>query len=861
MAQLSPMMKQYFEIKEKYNDTILFFRLGDFYEMFFDDAITASRELELTLTGRDCGQEERAPMCGVPHHAASGYIDKLIEKGFKVAICEQVEDVSEAKGIVKRAVTRVVTAGTVTNSGMLDEKSNNYLCSIFKDEDAYGLAFTDVTTGELYATEIALDKGALMCDLSRFNPKEIITDSQFMQDEKLVQFIKEKLDCSVEAVNEFYFTLEFADDKIKNQFGQNMISNKSAMIAVGVLLEYLSETQMCRLPHIREVILYGSNEFMDIDFATKRNLEITATMRENKRRGSLLWVMDDTKTSMGARMIKAWVEKPLLGYSPIQKRQLAVEELKNNSIICGELQSELSGIQDIERLISRIVTGSANCRDIVALGNSLKPVTKILNHLMPLKSSMIIALMDEIDILEDICSLIDRAIVDNPPIAVKEGGIIKEAFSEQVDIFRKAMTEGKQWIASIEQRERESTGIKNLKIAYNKVFGYYIEVSKSNIPMVPDTYTRKQTLANCERYITGELKEIEDKILGAEERIFQLEYSLFCDVRDKVASANIRIQKTAKAVAAVDCLCSLASVAAKNNYCKPNITIDDKINIKDGRHPVVEKMIKNEMFVPNDTVLNANERLAIITGPNMAGKSTYMRQVALIVLMAQIGSFVPASSADIGIVDKIFTRVGASDDLASGQSTFMVEMNEVANILENATAKSLLILDEIGRGTSTYDGLSIAWAVVEYIADVKKLGAKTLFATHYHELTELERKLNGVKNYCIAVKKRGDDIIFLRKIVRGGADDSYGIEVAKLAGVKSEVIKRAKQIVAILEEKDINKNEVLTHNKKIEEAPLPIMSFAGDEIIEDLKKIDVTTITPIEAMNILYQIKLRVEKL
>ncbi len=867
MAELSPMMRQYFEIKEKYKDTILLFRLGDFYEMFFDDAIIASKELELTLTGRDCGQEERAPMCGVPHHAAQQYIDRLIEKGHKVAICEQVEDVSASKGIVKRDVTRVVTPGTVTNSGMLDDKNNNFLCSVFFNNNTVGMAFVDITTGDLFATEIDGNISSVMSELSRYNPTEIIANGGLFSDVKLISKIKERFNCSIENVNDAFFTLDFAQDKLFGQFNKEIselpvAGKEGCAIAVGVLLEYLSQTQMCRLPHISEILFYNDGQFMDIDFSTKRNLEIIATMRENKRRGSLLWVLDDTQTSMGARMLKGWLEKPLISPAQIQKRLTAVDELVKNPILRGELRAELGTVQDIERLLSRIVTGSANCRDISALGNSFKPIPIMYENISKATSTMLCEVTNNIDLLDDICSLIQRAIIDNPPFSVREGGIIREGFDEQVDIFRNAMTEGKQWIASMEQKEREITGIKNLKISYNKVFGYFIEVSKSNIPNVPDNYTRKQTLANCERYITGELKEIENKILGAEERICQLEYSIFCDVREKVAGANIRIQKTAKALATIDTLCSFAEVAAKNNYCMPEIDISDRINIKDGRHPVVEKMLKSQMFVPNDTVLNNSDSLAIITGPNMAGKSTYMRQVALIVLMAQVGSFVPANSAEIGVVDKIFTRVGASDDLASGQSTFMVEMNEVANILDNATASSLLILDEIGRGTSTYDGLSIAWAVVEYIADTKKLGARTLFATHYHELTELEEKISGVKNYCIAVKKRGDDITFLRKIIRGGADDSYGIEVAKLAGVKNEVINRAKEIVKTLEFNDINRTDIVKMKEKREEPDqIGLMSFSGSEIVDELKKIDVTTLTPIEALNKLYEMKLKAEGL
>ncbi|NLB82451.1 MAG: DNA mismatch repair protein MutS, partial [Clostridiaceae bacterium] len=640
----------------------------------------------------------------------------------------------------------------------------------------------------------------------------------------------------------------------------------SAAVAVGALLEYISQTQMCRLVHISDITFYDDGQYMDIDYSTRRNLEVLSTMRDNKRKGSLIWVLDDTKTSMGARLVKSWLEKPLISPVGINKRLSAVSELVGNTILREELRAELSPMQDIERLLGRILSGGANCRDLLALGKSLLPLPNLLQNMLTTKSELLCEVTKNIDPLSDICSMLNRAIVDNPPFTVREGGIIKQGYSEQVDLLTKAMTQGKDWIAQLESQERQKTGIKNLKIGYNKVFGYYIEVTISNIPLVPDSYTRKQTLANCERYVTGELKEAENSILGAQERICQLEYSIFCEIKQKVADEFSRIQKTAKAVATIDALSSFAHVSVKNNYCLPNVGLGDKVFIKDGRHPVVEKMLKSQLFVPNDTNLDNNDRLAIITGPNMAGKSTYMRQVALIVLMAQVGCFVPAASAQIGVVDKIFTRVGASDDLAAGQSTFLVEMNEVANILNNATAKSLIILDEIGRGTSTYDGLSIAWAVVEYIADVKKIGAKTLFATHYHELTQLEEKIDGVKNYCISAKKRGDEITFLRKIIRGGADDSYGIEVAKLAGVKNAVIKRAKEIVKSLEDTNINKTDVVEIKGKPcttaekQSGQLGFTDFAGAEIIESIKKIDPATITPLEALNLLYDIKIRAEK-
>ena len=872
MNGLSPMMRQYLDIKQQYKDTILFFRLGDFYEMFFEDALTASKELELTLTGRDCGLEERAPMCGVPYHSAEQYIDKLIEKGYKVAICEQVEDPALAKGIVKRDVQRVITAGTVTSSGILDDKKNNYLCCIYSGNPA-GVAFADVTTGDLYATEIDCRQDKILSEISRYAPAEIISDSALCNNSRLISLIKERFGCAVSCTEDGYFSLDFAEEKIKSHFEKSiselpLAGHPSACAAVGALLEYIYQTQMCRLSNIFEINYYNGGQFLDIDFSSKRNLEILSTIRDNKRKGSLIWIVDETRTSMGARMLKSWLEKPLVSCIQIQKRLSAVDELVGNTMLREELRGELSSIQDIERLLGKVISGSANCRDLLALGKSLIPIPAILNNLLNVKCEHLREITGKIDPLEDICSVLNRAIVDNPPFTVREGGIIREGYDEQVDLLRKAMNEGKQWIAELEAREREKTGIKNLKIGYNKVFGYYIEVSKSNIPSVPDNYTRKQTLANCERYITGELKEIENSILGAEERICRLEYSIFCDVKEKVAAAYERILTTAKAIASLDTLCSFAHVSVKNNYCLPVVDMGDKIIIKEGRHPVVEKMLKGQLFVPNDTELDKKNRFAIITGPNMAGKSTDMRQVALIVLMAQIGCFVPATSAHIGIVDKIFTRVGASDDLSSGQSTFMVEMSEVANILNNATQKSLLILDEIGRGTSTYDGLSIAWAVVEYIADMKKLGAKTLFATHYHELTELEEKLDGVKNYCIAVKKRGDDITFLRKIIRGGADDSYGIEVAKLAGVKNEVIKRAKEIVDSLENTNINKTDIVSMKQRKPEAKktendnqIGVFGIDAIEIMDKLKNIDPNTLTPNEALNLLYNLKLKADKI
>ncbi len=866
MAKLSPMMQQYFEIKEKYKDTILFFRLGDFYEMFYDDAKLCSKELELTLTGKDCGQEERAPMCGIPFHAADQYVDRLIEKGYKVAICEQVEDPAQAKGIVKRDVIQVVTAGTVTNTETLDEKANNYLCSMWLMGENIGMSFTDVTTGDLYATEFPFEKGDILSEIARYNPKEIICNFEIYEQTKFIGLIKERFSCSVEVCKENYYDEDYLRQKLTNQFECEyeklpIAEYKSSASSICALLDYLSSTQMRDLPHIHAIQFYTSKQYMDIDFSSRRNLEITCSMRDGKRKGSLLWAIDNTQTSMGARQLKIWLDKPLLNAATIQNRLLSVDELCKNTIVRAEIRESLSKVQDIERLISRVITGSANCRDLIAIKSSFKPIPEIIGQLSNLNSTLCADILSRIDSLEEICDLLDRAIAENPPITVKEGDIIKDGFDENVDNYRIAMREGKGWLAKIEQQEREKTGIKNLKIGFNRVFGYYIEVSKSNINMVPETYIRKQTLTTGERYITGELKEIENSILGAEERICSLEYSIFCDIRKVVCDANQRILSTAKAISELDVLCSLAETAIKNNYCMPKITTGDKIDIKNGRHPVVEKVLKGQLFIPNDTYLSKADRLSIITGPNMAGKSTYMRQTALIVLMAQMGSFVPAESAEIGIADKIFTRVGASDDLASGQSTFMVEMNEVANILDNATKNSLLILDEIGRGTSTYDGLSIAWAVVEYIADVKKIGARTLFATHYHELTELENKLDGVKNYYIAAKKRGDDIIFLRKIVRGGADDSYGIEVAKLAGVKNDVVKRAKEILKRLSVINTDINSIEVNEIQETEEQICFSQMGGNDIIDELQRLDVTTLTPIEALNKLYELKTEADKL
>jgi len=805
------MMQQYLEIKEQYKDCILFFRLGDFYEMFFSDAEVASRELEITLTGKDCGLEERAPMCGVPFHSADSYIAKLISKGSKVAICEQIEDPALAKGLVKRDVIRIVTPGTVTDSAMLDEKKNNYLMSIYKNKNYYGIACVDLTTGEFLSTHITFGNtfNKLMDEIAKFSPSEIVVNGEFFHDENIKKTLKQRFDVYISGLEDKFFEKEFSIQKVRNYFKDYVIEENAFDLyinASGALLEYLEQTQKVNLSHIQNFNVYRIEEYMILDMATRRNLELTETMRKKNRKGSLLWVLDRTMTSMGGRTLRKWIEQPLINLHDIKDRLDAVNEFKERFMIRSEVRELLRAVYDIERLMTKVILGSANCRDLISIKHSIGQVPYIKELLRDLKADLNVLSYNELDTLTDVYEIIDKAIVDDPPVAVKEGGIIKEGFNKEVDRLRSASKDGKKWIAHLESKERERTGIKNLKVGFNKVFGYYIEVTKSYYSQVPDDYIRKQTLANCERYITPELKEIENTVLGAEDRLVELEYQIFVDVRNKVAKEINRLKTTARSLARIDVLCSLAEVADRESYTMPEVTDDDKIEIKDGRHPVVEKIIGQEAFVPNDTYLDMDEnQIAIITGPNMAGKSTYMRQVALIVLMAQIGSFVPAKSAKIGIVDRIFTRVGASDDLAAGQSTFMVEMSEVANILGNATSKSLLVLDEIGRGTSTYDGLSIAWAVIEYIGE--KIGARTLFATHYHELTELEERIEGIKNYCISVEEKGEDIIFLRKILRGGADNSYGVQVARLAGIPDPVIHRAKEILKKLEDADITRKE------------------------------------------------------
>lgn len=870
MAELSPMMKQYMEVKQANEDAILFFRLGDFYEMFFRDAEIASKELEITLTGRDCGLETRAPMCGVPFHSADSYIARLIAKGYKVAICEQVEDPKAAKGIVKREIIRVVSPGTLLDTNVLDEKKNNYLCCVYREEKGCGIAFGDITTGEISVTWFE-GEGYLFRlynEIGRYHPSELLTNSGCADEAQFAAFLDDRFSLRTGYLDPSCFEEEAARKALEQQFHTRDFSEVGleeqhyCLRACGAMFGFLQETQKVSLEYIREIHSYTDGEFMDLDLNTRRNLEITETMREKSKAGSLLSVLDQTGTAMGARQLRKWLEQPLVNCVEIRKRLNAVNELYSDGILRQELIRVMKSMLDIERLMSKIAYKSANARDLVSFRSSIRVLPDICKLLQGCTSALLAEQFQNLDPLEDLYLLLEQAIEDEPPFSVREGGMIKRGYHEQVDTYRKAMKDGKQWISELEQTERERTGIKNLKTGYNKVFGYYLEVTKTYQDKVPPHYIRKQTLANCERYITDELKQLEDTILSAGERIALLEYELFEQILEKIESNLPRIQATIHAIAVTDCLCSLAEVAAENHYCMPEINLSDKIVIQDGRHPVVEQMQKNNLFVPNDTLLDRQDnRLAMITGPNMAGKSTYMRQVALITLMAQIGSFVPASSAQIGVVDKIFTRVGASDDISSGRSTFMVEMSEVAYILQHATPKSLLILDEIGRGTSTFDGLSIAWAVIEHVVDPKLLGAKTLFATHYHELTELEHQLPGVKNYCIAVKKRGDDVVFLRKIIRGGADDSFGIEVAKLAGVPSTVLKRAKKILRSLEAgKQEGEGKKLPRIADQEpEGQLDLLTLGGSQVLEELKRLDISTMSPIEAMNCLYQMQQKLQ--
>ncbi len=865
MAELSPMMKQYFEIKEHNKDSILFFRLGDFYEMFFDDAKIASRELDLTLTGRDCGQEERAPMCGVPFHSCEGYIAKLVAKGYKVAICEQTEDPAATKGLVRRDVIRVITPGTVVESTMLDESKNNYICCAYYQNKNIGLCFCDVSTGQLFATEITGTDciQSFKDQLVSYNPHEILLGGFGKLKSDMLKFIRDRLICSIEEISEDDFSYLDCLDSLYKQFPSDRCeavkNNTELVCSLGTLLSYLTKTQMTGLERISDIELYQDNQFMRLDFNTRRNLELTQTMISKEKKGSLLWVLDNTKTAMGKRLLRNWIENPLMNVATIIRRQSAVQELVDDTVKRLELFSVLSGILDIQRIMTRIVYGSANARELRSLCTAISPLPQIKAMLKDSASPYLRDLYQNIDTLEDIHNIIDSAIVEEPPFTVREGGMIKHGYCEELDRISVDMTDSTSLLAEIEASQREATGIPKLKVGYNRVFGYYIEVTNSYKNMVPDTYIRKQTLTNCERYITQELKDLEGRILGAKDKTAALEYELFTAVRTKVADNLKRIEKTADALAQIDVLCSLANVASDNRYVRPEVDLSSVINLKASRHPVVETLLDSSRFVSNDVYLDNNDnRVAIITGPNMAGKSTYMRQTALVVIMAQIGSFVPCDSAHIGIVDAVFTRVGASDDLASGQSTFMVEMSEVANIVKSATSRSLLVFDEIGRGTSTYDGMSIARAVLEYVADKKKLGAKSLFATHYHELTVLEELIEGVKNYNIAVKKRGDEITFLRRIVSGGADDSYGIEVAKLAGVPEWIIKRAKEI---LNELTLTSPDTARESLKNISVPteddlqLSLMPKADSSVADKLRATDIDTLTPIEAINLLYELK------
>ena len=869
---MSPMMQEYCKTKEEYKDCILFYRLGDFYEMFFDDALLVSKELELTLTGKDCGLEERAPMCGIPFHAADTYINRLIERGHKVAICEQVEDPKKAKGLVKRAVIRVVTPGTTLDATSLDESKNNYLMSIVSIADRFGCAIADITTGDCFLTEVP-NSQKLVDEINKFSPAEIICNDSFFMSGVDTDDLKERLGICIFSLDAWYFDDDTCRKELREHFhvtnleGLGISDYDSGIIAAGALFLYLKETQKTALSQMTTIRPYTAERYMLIDSSSRRNLELVETLREKQKRGSLLWVLDKTKTAMGARTLRSFVEQPLIDAEEINRRLEALEELNEKPMLRDEIREYLNPVYDLERLVSRISFKSANPRDMVAFASSLEMIPYIKQVLKDFQAPILKEIYEDMDSLEDITDLIKHAIVDEPPLAQKDGGIIREGFNEDVDKFRSARTDGKKWLTELETKERERTGIKSLKIKYNRVFGYALEVTNTFKELVPENYIRKQTLANAERYITEELKNLENMILGAEDKLYALEYELFSNVRDKVGQEVIRIQRTAKAIAGLDVFASLALVAERNHYVRPKVNEGGIIDIKGGRHPVVEQMIDNDMFIANDTYLdNTKKRVSIITGPNMAGKSTYMRQTALIVLMAQIGSFVPADKAVIGIVDRIFTRVGASDDLASGQSTFMVEMTEVANILRNATAKSLLILDEIGRGTSTFDGLAIAWAVIEHISNTKLCGAKTLFATHYHELTELEGKLSGVTNYCIAVKEKGDDIVFLRKIVKGGADKSYGIQVAKLAGVPDSVINRAKELVEELSDADITAavKDLASPKKKpkveMDMAQMSLFDTVQDNgTLEELKGIDIGNLTPMEALDTLYNLQNKIK--
>ena len=859
MAQFTPMMNQYFEIKNQHKDKILFFRLGDFYEMFFEDAITASKELEITLTGRDCGQEERAPMCGIPYHAAESYIARLIEKNYKVAICEQVEDPALAKGIVRREVIKIITPGTVIESSMLDERANNYLLSLYTDGRQAALSYTDLSTGEFYCTYADIsDAAAVRNEINRINPAEIISNTDF-QDIKAAYSAYNILDKK-------YFDHEACERRLKRQFGVSSleglgIDNGTLLRSTGALLLYLDDIQKVSLDNINYIKRYSISNFMVLDQSTRRNLELSETIRGKSRKGALLSVIDRTSTAMGGRKLKSWLEKPLLSTVEINGRLDAVAELYDDFLKREEIKEYLKSMYDIERLATRIALGNANGKDLIAFKNSVRNLPYIKSLLSDCTSTLLKDIYGKLDVLEDLFGIIDASINEDPPFVLREGNLIKDGYLPELDEIRSASVNGKQWIAELEQAEKEKTGIKSLKIGFNKVFGYYIDITKSNLPSVPEYFIRKQTLSNSERYITPELKRLEDLVLGSEEKLIELEYQTFIQIRNEIAGHIKRIQQTASCLSDLDCLCSLAEVSQKYNYVRPEVNNEDRIIIKNGRHPVVEAQDNELKFVPNDTQLDNDEnRMLIITGPNMAGKSTYMRQVALITLMAQIGCFVPASKAEIGVVDRIFTRVGASDDLASGQSTFMVEMSELANIINNATNKSLIILDEIGRGTSTFDGLSIAWSVVEYIADKAKLGAKTLFATHYHELTELEDKVEGVKNYCILVEEKGKDIVFLRKIARGGAGGSYGIQVARLAGIPEPVLERSSEIISILQKSEKNSHTDVyvrrrRRNPVINDHEPNLFNFASFSLAEELKSVDLANMTPVQALNKLQELQ------
>ncbi|WP_321002061.1 DNA mismatch repair protein MutS [Eisenbergiella porci] len=875
MAELTPMMQQYMETKKQYPDCILFYRLGDFYEMFFEDALTASRELEITLTGKNCGQEERAPMCGVPYHAVEGYLSRLVSKGYKVAICEQMEDPKLAKGLVKREVVRIVTPGTNLNIQALEENKNNYIMCIAYFAGKTGISVADVTTGDYYMTEVE-DNRKLLDEVMKYAPSEIICNDAFLVSGMELDDLKERLGIAIYSLEPHYFDDDLCRKCLMKHFGVNSLSGlgveefPNGVIAAGSLLSYLYDTQKIPLSHFTHIEPYLVNRYMLLDSSTRRNLELTETLREKQKRGSLLWVLDKTRTAMGARMLRSFLEQPLIHKNEMEERLDAVEAFCSNPVARDEIREYLNPIYDLERLLGKVSYKTANPRDLIAFRNSMEMLPHIKTVLKELPGTANEKIEQEMDGLEDLYLLICDSIEEEPPITIREGGMIKAGYNEDIDNLRRAKTEGKNWLAELENAERERTGIKNLRVKYNKVFGYYLEVTKSYLNMVPEDYIRKQTLTNAERYTMPRLKELEDTILNAEDKLCTLEYDLFCEIRDRIAGEIERIQTTAKAVARLDVFCCFSLVAEQNHYVRPVLNEKGQINIKDGRHPVVEKMIEHDMFIPNDTYLDNNShQIAVITGPNMAGKSTYMRQTALIVLMAQVGSFVPARQAAIGIVDRIFTRVGASDDLASGQSTFMVEMSEVANILRNATRNSLLILDEIGRGTSTFDGLSIAWAVIEHISNRKLLGAKTLFATHYHELTELEGKMNNVNNYCIAVKEKGDDIVFLRKIIKGGADKSYGIQVARLAGVPDMVIDRAKEIVEQLSDNDITEKvqsisivdggapaRKQEHYDELDLEQISLFDTVTDaDVLDELKNVEVSTMTPLDALNTLYRLQ------